>query len=56
MEAILHAALDPETPTGTFEFAGPDTMTAEAFARLVNSEPIRIRRTPAMLALSLIHI
>ena len=30
VEAILHAALDPETPTGTFEFAGPDTMTAEA--------------------------
>jgi uncharacterized protein YbjT (DUF2867 family) len=50
VEAILHAALDPDTPTGTFEFAGPDTMTAEAFARLVNSEPIRIRRTPAMLA------
>jgi len=36
--------------TGTFEFAGPDTMTAEGFARLVNSEPIRIRRTPPMLA------
>jgi uncharacterized protein YbjT (DUF2867 family) len=50
VEAILHAALDPETPTGTFEFAGPDTMTAQEFARMVNSEPIRIRRTPAMLA------
>ena len=50
VEAILHAALDPETPIGTFEFAGPDTMTAEEFARLVNSEPIRIRRTPGMLA------
>jgi hypothetical protein len=32
VEAILHAALDPETPTGTFEFAGPDKMTAEEFA------------------------
>jgi len=50
VEAILHAALDPETPTGTFELSGPDTMTAEAFARLVNSQPIRIRRTPLMLA------
>jgi NAD(P)H dehydrogenase (quinone) len=50
VNVILHAALDPQTPTGTFEFAGPDTMTAEAFARLVNSEPIRIRRTPAVLA------
>lgn len=50
VEAILHAALDPETPTGTLEFAGPDTMTAEEFARLLNSEPIRVRRTPVVLA------
>jgi NAD(P)H dehydrogenase (quinone) len=50
VEAILHAVLDPETPTGTFELSGPDTMTAEEFARLVNSEPIRIRRTPVILA------
>ena len=50
VEALLHAALDPETPTGTFEFAGPDTMTAEEFARLVSSGPIRLRRTPAVLA------
>ena len=50
VEAILHAALDPETPTGTFELAGPDVVTAEEFARLVNSKPIRIRRTPVILA------
>jgi uncharacterized protein YbjT (DUF2867 family) len=50
VEAIVEAALDPETPTGTFEFAGPDTMTAEEFAYLLNTEAIRIRRTPAMLA------
>ena len=50
VEAILHAALDPETPTGTFEFAGPDTVTAEEFARLLNSKPIRIRRIPRTLA------
>jgi uncharacterized protein YbjT (DUF2867 family) len=50
VDVILHAALDPQTPTGTFEFAGPDAMTAEAFARLVNLEPIRIRRRPAVLA------
>jgi uncharacterized protein YbjT (DUF2867 family) len=56
VEAILHAALDPDTPTGTFEFAGPDTVTAEEFARLVNSEPIRVRRTPAMLARLLGHV
>jgi NADH dehydrogenase len=50
VEAIVQAALDPETPTGTFEFAGPDTMTSEEFAYLLNPETIRIRRTPAMLA------
>jgi NADH dehydrogenase len=27
VEAIVHAALDPDTPTGTFEVAGPDIMT-----------------------------
>jgi NADH dehydrogenase len=50
VEAILHAALDPEMPTGTFQLAGPETMSAEEFARLLNSTPIRIRRTPVMLA------
>ena len=50
VEAILHAALDPGTPTGTFQFAGRDTMSAEEFARLLNSEPIRMRRIPVLLA------
>src|SRR6516162_3202197 len=50
VEAILHAALDPETPTGTFQLAGPDTMSAEEFARLLNSTPVRVRRTPVTLA------
>ena len=50
VEAILHAALDPATPTGTFQFAGPDTMSAEEFAHLLNSKPIRTRGTPVMLA------
>ena len=50
VEAVLHAALDPETPIGTFQLAGPDTMSAEEFAHLLNSAPIRIRRTPVMLA------
>jgi nucleoside-diphosphate-sugar epimerase len=56
VEAILHAALDPDTPTGTFDLAGPDTMTAGEFARLLNRKPIRIRRTPAMLARLLGHV
>jgi NADH dehydrogenase len=50
VEAILHAALDPNAPSGTFQLAGPDTMSAEEFARLLNSSPIRIRRIPPMLA------
>jgi len=56
VEAILHAALDPEAPTGTFDLAGPDAMTAEEFARLLNSEPIRMRRTPVVLARLLGHL
>lgn len=50
VEAILHAALDPETPTGTFQLAGPDTMTAEEFAHVLNSDPIRTRRVPTIIA------
>jgi hypothetical protein len=56
VEAILHAALDPGTPTGTFHFAGPDTMSAEEFARLLNARPIRIRTTPVTLARLLGHV
>jgi uncharacterized protein YbjT (DUF2867 family) len=50
VDAVLRAALDPDTPTGTFELAGPDTMSAEEFARLLNPDPVRVRRVPVMLA------
>ena len=56
VEAILHAALDPQTPPGTFQLAGPDTMSAEEFARLLNSNPIRTRRIPASIARLLAHV
>jgi NADH dehydrogenase len=56
VEAIVHAALDRDTPTGTFELAGPDVMTVEQFARLLNSVPIRVRRTPPWLARVLGHV
>src|SRR5262249_60427427 len=56
VEAILHAALDPETPPGTFQLAGPDTMSAEDFARRLNSVPIRTRRIPAVPARLLGHV
>jgi uncharacterized protein YbjT (DUF2867 family) len=50
VEAIVHAGLDPETPTGTFELAGPDIMSAQEFAGLLNTMPVRIRNTPVLLA------
>jgi len=56
VEAILHAALETETPIGTFQLAGPDVMSAEQFVRLLNSDSIRIRRTPATLARLLGHV
>jgi uncharacterized protein YbjT (DUF2867 family) len=56
VEAILHAALDDESPTGTFELAGPDVLQADEFVRLLNSRPIRMRRLPAPLARLLGHI
>jgi uncharacterized protein YbjT (DUF2867 family) len=49
-EVILHAALDPDTPTGTFQLAGPDVVTAEEFVRLLNSKPVRIRQIPVGVA------
>jgi uncharacterized protein YbjT (DUF2867 family) len=56
VEGILHAALDPETPPGTFQLAGPETMSAEEFARLLNSDPIRTRRIPTIIARLLGHV
>jgi uncharacterized protein YbjT (DUF2867 family) len=55
VEVIVGAALDPDTPTGTFELAGPNVVTADEFARLLNPQPIRIRRIPPFLARLLAH-
>lgn len=44
VDAILHAALDPTTPTGTFCLAGPDTFTLDEFARKLNRhQQVRLR-------------
>jgi uncharacterized protein YbjT (DUF2867 family) len=56
VDAILHAALDLETPIGTFQLAGPDIVTAEEFARVLNPMPIRIRRIPEAVARLLGHV
>lgn len=51
VEAIVQAALDPAAPVGTFELAGPDTMTAVQFAHQLNPGPVlRVRSLPAWLA------
>jgi uncharacterized protein YbjT (DUF2867 family) len=50
VEAIVHAALDPAAPVGTFELAGPETMTAAEFAHQLNPGPVRVRSLPTWLA------
>jgi hypothetical protein len=50
VEAIVQAALDPAAPVGTFELAGPETMTAVEFAHQLNRGPVRVRSMPAWLA------
>jgi uncharacterized protein YbjT (DUF2867 family) len=50
VEAIVHAALDPAAPVGTFELAGPQTITAVQFAHQLNPGPVRVRSLPAALA------
>lgn len=43
VEALTHAALDPATPTGTYELAGPRALTVDEFVRHVNGAGVRIR-------------
>ncbi|MGF0224560.1 SDR family oxidoreductase [Dietzia natronolimnaea] len=49
-EALLHAALDHATPTGTFELAGPQSLSVDEFVTRVNGADVRIRHLPATLA------
>ena len=49
-EALLHAALDHATPTGTFELAGPQSLSVDEFVARVNGADVRIRHLPATLA------
>lgn len=43
VEALTHAALDPSTPTGTYELAGPRELTVDDFVRHVNGPDVRVR-------------
>lgn len=53
VEAIVRAALDPATPTGTFELAGPDVFTVDEVVDLLNGGSVPIRHLPAWLARAL---
>lgn len=50
VEAVTRAALDPDTPTGTFPLTGPWTYTFDEFVRALNGPPVRMRHLPAWLA------
>lgn len=50
VEAVTRAALDPATPTGTFELTGPQTFTLDDFVRVLNADQVQVRHLPAWLA------
>lgn len=47
---ILAAALDPATPTGTFDISGPEIFTLDDFVQSINPPDIKIRHLPAPVA------
>lgn len=50
VEALTHAALDPATPVGTYDVAGPRALTVDEFVRHVNGPEVRIRHLRPVLA------
>ncbi len=56
VEAIVHGSLDPSTPTGTFELAGPRTVTADEFAQQLNLGTVRLHHTGPWLSRGLAHV
>ncbi|MDG4798335.1 NAD-dependent epimerase/dehydratase family protein [Micromonospora sp. WMMD1082] len=50
VEALVHAALDPSTPTGTFDLAGPQAYTVDEFVGHINPGPVRVRHLPGWAA------
>lgn len=53
VEAIVRAGLDPGTPPGTFELAGPDIFSLDDLARVLNGPAVSIRHLPAWLVRAL---
>lgn len=56
VEAVLHAALDPATPAGTYELGGPDEMSMDAFVRALNGKGVRLVHLPPVVARGLAHV
>ena len=50
---LVHAALDPASPVGTFDLTGPEVLTADEFARCLNGAQVRLRHVPARVARAL---
>ncbi|MEV6816543.1 NAD-dependent epimerase/dehydratase family protein [Micromonospora sp. NPDC051296] len=50
VEALARAALDPATPTGTFELAGPQAYTVDEFVDHINPGPVHVRHLPGWAA------
>ena len=55
-EALMRAALDPSAPTGTFALAGPDTLTVDEFAAVVNGGAVKVRHLQGRIARVLAHM
>ena len=56
VQAIVSAALDPSTPTGTFELAGPVTMTTDGFVQALNRNQAALTHTAPWLSRTLSHV
>jgi hypothetical protein len=48
--ALVHAALDPTAPPGTFELAGPEPLAVDELVRHDNGPQVRIRHVPVQAA------
>ena len=56
-DVLVAAALDVDTPTGTFQLAGPETMSAAEFARKLGAgRHVRVRGTSKYFARLLGHV
>lgn len=44
--ALLHAALDPASPIGTFDLTGPEVLTVDEVVRRLNGDEVQVRHLP----------